>query len=151
MIKNHLTIDMYERPLQDFYNPCPSSKREECHSSLALELIALNNGESLGAQRHECVVACHVNELITAIQEMLILKRAQLLFSNGNVEHRHAISTLTLREQEVFILLAGVHSAKVIADKIGISSHTLNEHISNIYKKLSVRNRLACIKLYINN
>lgn len=54
------------------------------------------------------------------------------------------ISELTVREREI-IALAAAHAgatAKVIAEELNISEHTLRNHLSSIYEKLGVANRL---------
>jgi DNA-binding NarL/FixJ family response regulator len=54
------------------------------------------------------------------------------------------ISTLTLREREI-IALTATHAgatARTIAEKLHISEHTLRNHLTSIYEKLGVANRL---------
>ena len=54
------------------------------------------------------------------------------------------IATLTVREREVIALSvanAGA-TAKAIAEKLCISEHTLRNHLTSIYEKLGVANRL---------
>ncbi len=52
------------------------------------------------------------------------------------------ISRLTIREKEIFKLLAQGNSNKQIAKKLSISRNTVRNHISNIFQKLGVSNRL---------
>jgi two-component system, NarL family, nitrate/nitrite response regulator NarL len=54
------------------------------------------------------------------------------------------ISTLTVREREVIALTASNAgaTAKAIAEKLHISEHTLRNHLTSIYEKLGVANRL---------
>lgn len=54
------------------------------------------------------------------------------------------IADLTVREREI-IALAAAHAgatAKTIAEKLSISEHTLRNHLTSIYEKLGVANRL---------
>ena len=54
------------------------------------------------------------------------------------------ISSLTVREREIIALTAvnpGA-TARAIADKLHISEHTLRNHLTSIYEKLGVANRL---------
>jgi DNA-binding NarL/FixJ family response regulator len=54
------------------------------------------------------------------------------------------IATLTEREREAIAALVADTSvpAKVIAGRLSISSHTLRNHLTSIYRKLQVNNRL---------
>jgi two-component system nitrate/nitrite response regulator NarL len=54
------------------------------------------------------------------------------------------IATLTDRERQAIAALVADTSvpAKVIADRLSISSHTLRNHLTSIYRKLQVNNRL---------
>jgi DNA-binding NarL/FixJ family response regulator len=48
---------------------------------------------------------------------------------------------LTQREHEVLALLGKGHPDKDIADQLGISIHTVHEHVRNIFEKLGAHNR----------
>ncbi len=48
---------------------------------------------------------------------------------------------LSKREKEVAVFLLAGETSKTIAEKLFISTHTVNFHIKNLYKKLGVRNR----------
>jgi len=50
--------------------------------------------------------------------------------------------TLTPREQEVIRLIAEGLSNKVIAARLGISTHTVKSHVRNILEKLALHSRL---------
>lgn len=54
------------------------------------------------------------------------------------------LSQLTLREKEVISAIAADPAAKYIsiADRLGISEHTVHNHLSRIYHKLNVVNRI---------
>ena len=52
---------------------------------------------------------------------------------------------LTPRELEVLNLLIYGYNNSKIAEKLCISSHTAKAHISSIYKKLNVTNRVQAI------
>src|SRR3954464_693332 len=58
--------------------------------------------------------------------------------------HQQKIATLTVREREIIALTAANAgaTAKAIAEKMHISEHTLRNHLTSIYEKLGVANRL---------
>lgn len=54
--------------------------------------------------------------------------------------------SLTPREKEILVLLAdGISSNKEIASKLVISQHTVKVHLSNIFKKLDVTDRVNAV------
>ncbi|MFA5577089.1 MAG: response regulator transcription factor [Tissierellaceae bacterium] len=68
---------------------------------------------------------------------------------NENVD---IISLLTTREYEVLILIAEGLNNKDIAEKLFISEKTVKNHVSNIFKKLELNDRVqAAIFAYRNN
>ena len=58
--------------------------------------------------------------------------------------HAERLSSLTAREREVVLTMVECTGAKqlVVADKLGMSEHTLRNHLTTIYSKLGVRGRL---------
>ncbi|QOR69020.1 response regulator transcription factor [Cytobacillus suaedae] len=58
---------------------------------------------------------------------------------------------LTSREKEVFYQLVEGHSNNQIAQNLIISSDTVKNHISNIYRKLKINDRVSLIKMYFVN
>ncbi|MFF8958281.1 response regulator transcription factor [Streptomyces sp. NPDC014894] len=52
---------------------------------------------------------------------------------------------LTVREQEIFALLAAGRSNAEIAESCGLSSKTVKFHVSNILRKLGMRNRIQAV------
>jgi DNA-binding CsgD family transcriptional regulator len=55
-------------------------------------------------------------------------------------------TTLTQREHDVLDLLAEGLSNQRIADRLGISSHTVKFHIASIYDKLDARTRTQAVR-----
>jgi PAS domain S-box-containing protein len=53
-----------------------------------------------------------------------------------------SISKLTIREKEIFKLLTQGYSNKQIAKMLSISRNTVRNHLSNIFQKLGISNRL---------
>ena len=60
-------------------------------------------------------------------------------------------SPLSERETQVLTLLADGLSYKMIADKLGLSFHTINTHAKNIYEKLHVASLGEAIAYYYRN
>jgi DNA-binding CsgD family transcriptional regulator len=52
---------------------------------------------------------------------------------------------LTVREREVLALACSAYSNKDLAGKLGISQNTAKRHITNIFDKLGVSNRLELL------
>jgi DNA-binding NarL/FixJ family response regulator len=57
--------------------------------------------------------------------------------------------TLAPREKEVLDLLAQGYLYKEIADRLGISFHTVNHCVERIFKKLQVRSRSEAVAKYL--
>ena len=58
---------------------------------------------------------------------------------------------LTRRETEVIALIVSGYTNKDIAQKFGISQHTVKHHLTNIFDKLGVSNRLELVLFTINH
>jgi len=80
------------------------------------------------------------------------LVQALLEFRPGPeaAERRHAFG-LTPREKEVIALIVGGYTNKDIAQEFGISQHTVKHHLTNIFDKLGVSNRLELVLFSINH
>lgn len=59
--------------------------------------------------------------------------------------HPQAEVRITRRERQVLLLLAQGHQNPEIADKLHVSDHSVEWHLRNIYRKLSVTNRTAAV------
>ena len=74
------------------------------------------------------------------------------------LEHQHyenhysySVSPLSFREKQIIQLLSSGFTNDMIADKLCISIHTVKSHIYNIYRKISVKNRLQAVRWASNN
>ena len=59
-------------------------------------------------------------------------------------QHRQRIMSLTPRELEIVSAMVSLAGSKqmAVADKLGMSEHTLRNHLTTVYSKLAVRGRL---------
>jgi DNA-binding CsgD family transcriptional regulator len=55
----------------------------------------------------------------------------------------HVVDELTFREREVALLAAAGLSSRQIADRLVISSRTVDNHLQRVYRKLGVSSREA--------
>jgi DNA-binding CsgD family transcriptional regulator len=55
--------------------------------------------------------------------------------------------SLTRREAEVLQLLAAGCRHVQVAERLGVSPHTVSSHAKNIYRKLGVRSAVAAVAL----
>ncbi len=69
-----------------------------------------------------------------------------------NIEKRQVLerlNSLTVREKEALELLSDGHPNKVIADKMGISQRTVENHRANLLEKMEAKSTAALIKLLL--
>lgn len=60
-------------------------------------------------------------------------------------ENQAAAELLTPREREVLLLVSKGYTSKEIAKMLELSYYTVREYVSNIYKKLSVKNKMQAV------
>lgn len=74
----------------------------------------------------------------------IFMEMARQKAAERNDPEKSKIATLTLRERQAIIALASDAAApgKVIAQRLCISEHTLRNHLTSIYSKLGLSNRL---------
>ena len=84
-----------------------------------------------------------LSEKVTALKEMAESKRVQL-----NAPTYPA--GLTAREVEVLRLIAHGKSTREIANELVLSARTVQRHISNLYAKINVRNRVEATAFALN-
>ena len=58
---------------------------------------------------------------------------------------------LTMREEEVLVLLSKGYSNKEIADRIELSVDTVRSHLKHIYEKMHVRSRAEAVARYMTS
>ncbi len=60
-----------------------------------------------------------------------------------------ALNSLTAREKEITFAVADGKSNKLVAQQFGISERTVKAHLTNIFEKLEVKDRVALV-IYLN-
>jgi two-component system, NarL family, nitrate/nitrite response regulator NarL len=83
-----------------------------------------------------------VSDLIQALRRLMPQHRAQEAKRNFG---------LTSRELQVIALIVAGYTNKDLADKLGISEHTAKHHLTNVFDKLGVSNRLELVLFAINH
>ena len=61
------------------------------------------------------------------------------------VKEVNVVVRLTLREAEVLRLIARGCTYVQVADRLGMSAHTVGSHIKNAYRKLEVHSAAAAV------
>jgi DNA-binding NarL/FixJ family response regulator len=70
----------------------------------------------------------------------------ELSISESSVEQeKPASSLLSPREREVLLLVSKGYTSKEIAKMLDLSYYTVREYVSNVYKKLSVKNKMQAV------
>ena len=74
----------------------------------------------------------------------IFMEMARQKAADGRDPEKSKIATLTVRERQTIAAMVGdcAAPAKVIAGRLCISEHTLRNHLTSIYSKLEVTNRL---------
>ncbi|MFN5183439.1 MAG: response regulator transcription factor [Bacteroidota bacterium] len=103
---------------------------------------------------------CESEEIFEAIfkthsgERFLCGKIADILISNDEAEGRQVSCSgfgITERESEIIHLIALGFSNKQIADKLFLSTHTVNTHRKNILFKLGVNNTAGVVMFAVKN
>ena len=71
-----------------------------------------------------------------------VVKKLAAVPAKNTVVNTHGYDALTLREQEVLVMLAEGLTAKQVADKLFISAKTAENHRSSIMRKLELHNAI---------
>lgn len=77
----------------------------------------------------------------------LLYQRLAMRSREQTLRDRLEVLTLTRRELEVLSLVADRSSNEAIASRLGISIHTVKNHVHNILEKLGVESRSAAAEL----
>jgi len=71
--------------------------------------------------------------------------------NNKLIQHQNVIDTLTKRERQVLEEIAKGLSNKAIASNLFLSEKTIKHHVSNIFHKLHVKNRVEAALIMRDN
>lgn len=91
-------------------------------------------------------VSIDLTNQITYNKNLKVLSREKLKEIN-----KEQISKITRREREVLKYFANGFKTKEIAEKLGLSFHTVNNHRKNILKKLKIKNLAALVSFASEN
>lgn len=91
-----------------------------------------------------------VEDLVRTIDEFLGVEPAEAAAVEAREKVRE-LGRLTERETEVLRLVAGGESNKEIAGVLGLSVHTVERHLANIYAKLEVRGRAEATAIAVRS
>lgn len=96
-------------------------------------------------------------EILEAIAELVrggapmspvIARKVAQHFHRGTAASQ-TIGGLTDREREILHSLSSGHSDKEIGERLGISPHTVRNHVKSIYAKLQVHSRMEAATQYL--
>lgn len=97
-------------------------------------------------------------EMLTAIHRVMSGKtylaeeaESQMLGLEVDDEPNKLFPQLSEREKQIIKLLCNEFSTKQIAEEIHLSTHTIESHRSNIFKKLGVSNIAGLVRWAVNN
>lgn len=79
----------------------------------------------------------------------MVIARKVTQFFNGNTNASKDTDGLSDRQREVLHLLSQGETNKEIAESLGISIHTVGQHIKNIYDLLEVHSRAEATAKYL--
>ena len=69
---------------------------------------------------------------------------------SSGIHHDNAgLETLTARELEVLGCLASGARTRAIAEQLGIAEPTVKRHLTNLYRKLGVTNRVEAVTSFL--
>ena len=112
--------------------------KEDFGHNLIIKIIDLRNG-----------IASITPSLVKYLFEK-VAEAGEVPKTNSQTKYFKSYS-LANRELEVLNYLVKGRSIYVIADTLGITPHTVNQHLRSIYKKLNVHSRSMAVYVALNN
>jgi DNA-binding NarL/FixJ family response regulator len=81
----------------------------------------------------------------SALPAPTLTRRLIERFADASTPNAAAVQTLTGREREVLVLIAGGRSNQEIGADLGISPDTVKSHVKHVFTKLAVRDRSQAV------
>ena len=127
---------------------------ETLHRAMELGAMGFVHWERAAAELVKAIEKVHAGEvwLDRSLTARIITSRSRLNENKNLYARTPKISSLTAREREVGALVAEGLRNKAIANRLFISETTIRHHLTSIFSKLDVSNRLELIVfLYQHN
>lgn len=109
----------------------------------------------LGAKAYcnSYMTSVHFNQMIQLLDNgqswfppQMLEQTFKLAHQTVNLSRQHSsLESLTAREKEIAMAVAEGNSNKQIAGKFAISERTVKTHLTNIFKKLELKDRVALV------
>ena len=97
-----------------------------------------------------CIRRVHEGEAWVSREQMTLLLEALVSTPKIKAINRKGLSLLTKREVEVVRCLAEGMTNREIAERIGLSQHTVKNYLFRIFDKLGVSNRMELLFMTLN-
>ena len=94
---------------------------------------------------HKCIERVHTGQIWVNSQELQWILKSLATREPVHAVNALGIPLLTHREEQIVQLLAEGLPSREIAAKLGLSPHTVKNHLFRIYEKLGVSNRSELI------
>jgi DNA-binding NarL/FixJ family response regulator len=125
---------------------------------LAIVMLTMSDSESDLIAAMNAGASGYVKKSAPLAELISVLKRALIAPSSftaseivAALKTVSAAKLLTQREVEVLRALAGVGDTRELASQLHISESTFKSHVSSIYQKFEVSNRLAAIRVGVES
>ena len=93
----------------------------------------------------KCIRAVHEGQVWANSQDLLYVIEALDLQPPSGVLDPPEISLLTKRENDAARLVAEGHTNRAIAEKLGLTEHTVSNYLFRIYNKLGISSRVELV------
>ena len=97
--------------------------------------------EALG----KCIRAVHKGQIWVGSEQLEMLLRALIEAKPMRVTNFQGTALLTKREEEVAALVAEGLTNREVAEKLGLSEHTVSNYLFKIYEKLGISRRVEFV------